>query len=39
MDLYFWAEDTAIDTDNPEHLQWLYEKARDRAAEYNISVR
>lgn len=32
------AEETAIDTDNPGHLQWLFEKARDRAAEFNISV-
>ena len=26
-----------IDTDNPEHMKWLYEKALKRAEEFNIT--
>lgn len=25
-----------IDTDNPEHMKWLYEKALNRAKEHHI---
>lgn len=34
-----WEEhrkDTVLDTDDPEHITWLYEKAIDRAKEFNI---
>ena len=26
-----------MDTDNPEHIQWLYEQALERAKEFNIT--
>lgn len=29
--------DKKLDTDNPEHIQWLYETALARAKEFNIS--
>lgn len=29
--------DKKLDTDNPEHIQWLYEQALARAAEFNIT--
>ncbi|KAK4550046.1 hypothetical protein LTR36_003013 [Oleoguttula mirabilis] len=35
-----WEEerkDLVLDTDDPEHITWLYEKALSRAQEYNIS--
>ncbi|XP_055952040.1 NEDD8-activating enzyme E1 catalytic subunit-like [Argiope bruennichi] len=28
--------DTSIDGDDPEHVRWIYERALERAAEYNI---
>ena len=34
-----WEEqrkDTVLDTDDPEHITWLYEKALNRAKEFNI---
>eukprot|EP00297_Palpitomonas_bilix_P025960 CAMPEP_0113904794 /NCGR_PEP_ID=MMETSP0780_2-20120614/23526_1 /TAXON_ID=652834 /ORGANISM="Palpitomonas bilix" /LENGTH=423 /DNA_ID=CAMNT_0000898595 /DNA_START=113 /DNA_END=1384 /DNA_ORIENTATION=- /assembly_acc=CAM_ASM_000599 len=37
--LILWEKeraDEAIDTDNPEHIQWLYEASKRRAAEYGI---
>nr|XP_042900516.1 NEDD8-activating enzyme E1 catalytic subunit [Parasteatoda tepidariorum] len=30
-------KDEAIDGDDPQHVKWIYEKALERAAEYNIS--
>ncbi|KAH9377140.1 hypothetical protein HPB48_000376 [Haemaphysalis longicornis] len=30
-------EETAIDGDNPDHIQWIHEKATERANEFNIS--
>lgn len=35
-----WEEhrkDIILDTDDPEHITWLYEKALERAKEFNIS--
>lgn len=35
-----WEEhrkDTILDTDDPEHITWLYQLALDRAREYNIT--
>lgn len=29
--------DKKLDTDNPEHIQWLYEQALERAKEFNIT--
>ncbi|KAF8469014.1 putative NEDD8 activating enzyme [Kalaharituber pfeilii] len=29
--------DKKLDTDNPEHIQWLYEHALERAKEFNIT--
>lgn len=29
--------DKKLDNDDPEHIQWLYEKALERALEFNIS--
>jgi len=30
-------KDKKMDTDNPEHVQWLYEQALERAKEFNIT--
>lgn len=27
----------ALDGDDPEHIQWVFEKSLERAAEYNIT--
>ncbi|XP_077533996.1 ubiquitin-like activating enzyme 3 isoform X2 [Haemaphysalis longicornis] len=32
-----FGEETAIDGDNPDHIQWIHEKATERANEFNIS--
>ncbi|UYV65342.1 UBA3 [Cordylochernes scorpioides] len=32
-----FGNDTAIDGDDPEHLQWIFEQAQRRAQQYNIS--
>ncbi|KAK0130569.1 NEDD8-activating enzyme E1 catalytic subunit [Merluccius polli] len=29
--------DNALDGDNPEHIQWVFEKAQQRAAQFNIT--
>uniref|UniRef100_A0A3B4VC38 NEDD8-activating enzyme E1 catalytic subunit n=1 Tax=Seriola dumerili TaxID=41447 RepID=A0A3B4VC38_SERDU len=29
--------DTSVDGDNPEHIQWVFERAQERAAEFNIT--
>lgn len=29
--------DISLDTDNPEHMKWIFEKATNRAAQYGIS--
>ena len=29
-------EDVAIDGDDPTHIQWIFEKAEERADQYNI---
>ena len=31
-----FGEDVAIDGDDPNHLQWIYEKSLERAQEFNI---
>ena len=35
--MYIYNIGSAIDGDNPEHILWICEKARERADEYNIS--
>lgn len=32
-----FGEDVAIDGDDPQHINWIYEKAQKRGAEYGIS--
>ncbi|KAI9254467.1 hypothetical protein BDA99DRAFT_518490 [Phascolomyces articulosus] len=32
-----WGKDTKYDTDNPEHISWLYRTATERAEKFNIS--
>jgi hypothetical protein len=34
---YTGDELVPIDGDDPQHITWIYEKATDRAAEFNIS--
>lgn len=29
--------ETSLDGDNPEHIQWVFERALERAAEFNIT--
>lgn len=29
--------ETSLDGDNPEHIQWVFERAQERAAEFNIT--
>lgn len=29
--------ETSLDGDNPEHIQWVFERSKDRAAEFNIT--
>uniref|UniRef100_A0A4W6DFN8 NEDD8-activating enzyme E1 catalytic subunit n=1 Tax=Lates calcarifer TaxID=8187 RepID=A0A4W6DFN8_LATCA len=29
--------DTSLDGDNPEHIQWVFDRAQERAAEFNIT--
>ena len=29
-------EGVSLDGDNPDHMQWVFEKAQDRAREYGI---
>lgn len=29
--------DTSLDGDSPEHIQWVFERAQERAAEFNIT--
>ncbi|RVE70888.1 hypothetical protein OJAV_G00068430 [Oryzias javanicus] len=29
--------DTSLDGDNPEHIQWVFERAQERAAEFSIT--
>lgn len=31
-----WSE-TSLDGDNPEHIQWVFERSQERAAEFNIT--
>ena len=33
----FGGEDVSIDGDDPAHIAWIYEKALERAAQYNIT--
>ncbi|XP_023236391.1 NEDD8-activating enzyme E1 catalytic subunit-like [Centruroides sculpturatus] len=33
---YPFGDNVEIDGDDPEHIQWIYEKASERANEYNI---
>ena len=32
-----FGENVGIDGDDPEHIQWILEKAKKRAEEFNIS--
>ena len=32
----FITEEVAVDGDDPEHIQWIYNHAKQRADEYNI---
>ena len=34
---FFIQEDESIDGDNPDHIKWIYDRALERAQEYNIS--
>ena len=36
-DMLIFTIDTRLDNDNPEHIQWLFETASARAAEFNIT--
>lgn len=29
--------DTSLDGDNPEHIQWVFERSQERAAEFSIT--
>lgn len=31
------ADGVALDGDNPEHIQWVFQKSLERAAEFNIT--
>lgn len=33
----FCADGVALDGDNPEHIQWVFQKSLERAAEFNIT--
>ena len=35
--IFIKTADKKLDTDNPEHIQWLYERALERAKEFNIT--
>lgn len=35
--LFLFVEDESIDGDSPEHIKWIYDRALERAQEYNIS--
>ena len=35
--LFFFKLETSLDGDNPEHIQWVFERAKERAVEYNIT--
>ena len=35
--LFLLVTDNALDGDNPEHIQWVFEKAQQRAAQFNIT--
>ena len=37
MILTFILGETKLDTDNPEHIQWLFETATTRGAQFNIT--
>lgn len=30
------AEGVALDGDDPEHIQWIYQKSLERASQFNI---
>lgn len=32
-----WAKDDTLDTDDPEHITWLYQRALNRAKEFSIT--
>ena len=34
--LFYSQGDVAIDGDDPTHIQWIFEKAQERADQYNI---
>ena len=31
------SEGVGLDGDNPEHIQWVFQRAHERAADYNIT--
>lgn len=48
VSIYFWCTwlqehlssshlDTSLDGDNPEHIQWVFERAQERALEFSIT--
>lgn len=33
---FFTVEGIALDGDDPEHIQWIYQKSLERASQFNI---
>lgn len=34
---FFLPDGTALDGDDPEHIQWIFQKSLERASQYNIT--
>ena len=34
--IFYSADDVAVDGDDPKHIQWLFDKAKERADAHNI---
>lgn len=33
---FFFPEGVALDGDDPEHIQWIFEQSLERASQFNI---
>lgn len=33
----YFPTETSLDGDNPEHIQWVFDRSQERAAEFNIT--